>query len=326
MNIVTGATGFIGNVLVRQLCGKGEHVTAFTRSDSDMSSLEGCEYKRVIGNILDPESLIRAFRGTNTVFHLASEITILPGPNKRLKEINIQGTRNVLKACFECKVKKLVYTSSIHAFKETDESTVVDESVPFDPSSPMGLYNRSKAMASIEVLKAAKEGLNAVIVCPTAVIGPHDFRISHMGQLVIDYCKGKIKFTIDGAYDFVDVRDVCEGHMLAAERGLKGNSYLLSGYSITLDELMNLLSEITGIPRPKFKIPVNIARIAASFMPVYYKITGIKPKFTLYSINTVRSNSNIGHTKATKELGYNPRPLEESLRDTIKWFYKKGYV
>jgi dihydroflavonol-4-reductase len=190
----------------------------------------------------------------------------------------------------------------------------------------MGPYNRSKAIASLEVQRAAAEGLDAVIVCPTAVIGPYDFRISHTGRLIIDYCNGRFKIKVDGAYDFVDVRDVCRGHILAAEKGRKGHYYLLSGQRVTIDELMLMLEEITGIPRPRYKIPVYFARFFAFFTPVYYLLTGTKPKFTLYSINTIQSNSNISHKKASKELGYSARPLRESLIDTIEWFRQNNII
>ena len=326
MEIVTGATGCIGNVLIKELANAGKQVAAFVRPTSDLCSLEGCAYEKVSGDVLDLESLIRAFNGKQTVYHLASEISLLPGKHKKLQEINIIGTRNVIKACFECKIKRLIYTSSIHAFKEPENGTMIDESMPFYPDSNMGSYNRSKAAASIEVVKAAQAGLDAVIVCPTAVIGPYDFRVSHIGQLIVDYCSGRFNVTIDGAYDFVDVRDVCRGHILAAEKGIKGDHYLLSGHRITIDALMLLLEEITGIPKPKYKIPVNLARFFAFFTPLYYKITDTKPRFTLYSINTVQSNSNISHKKATEELGYNPRPLKESLVDTIEWFRQQKII
>ena len=265
MVIVTGATGCIGNVLIRELINDGKQVTAFVRSTSDTCCLDGCDYKKVSGDILDLESLTRAFKGIGTVYHLASEISLLPGFHKRLQEINILGTRNVIKACFECGVKRLVYTSSIHALKEPKNGSVINETTPFYPESNMGPYNRSKAAASMEIIQAVHDGLDAVIVCPTAVIGPYDFRISHMGQLIIDYCNGRFNITIDGAYDFVDVRDVCRGHILAAEKGTKGSYFLLSGQRTTIDELMVLLEEITGIPKPRYKIPVNLARFFAFF-------------------------------------------------------------
>ncbi len=324
MDIVTGATGCIGNVLIKELSGNGRQVKAFVRSSSDTICLDSVECIKANGDVLDLESLVRAFKGIETVYHLASEISILPGLNRKLQEINILGTRNVLKACFERKVKRLVYTSSIHALKVPGNNEIINESMPFDPDSKMGPYNRSKAVASIEVQKAAKEGLNTVIVCPTAVIGPYDFRISHTGQLIIDYCNGRFDITIDGAYDFVDVRDVCRGHILAAEKGKSGQYYLLSGHRVTIDELMVLLAEITGIPGPRYKIPVNLARFFAFFTPVYYKIAGTRPRFTLYSINTVQSNSHISHKKATVELGYETRPLKDTLLDTVEWFRQQN--
>ncbi|MBM3708891.1 MAG: SDR family oxidoreductase [Actinobacteria bacterium] len=320
MDIVTGSTGCIGNVLVRELVKSGRTVKSLIRSSSNTLCLKDCITETIKGDILDLESLIKAFRNADTVYHLASEISIMPGFNKYLWDINVSGTKNVIKACFECKVKKLVYTSSIHAIKEPHEGIIIDETMPFDPESPRGIYDKSKALASIEVLRAAQEGLHTVIVCPTAVIGPYDFRISYLGQLFIDYCNRKLNIIIDGAYDFVDVRDVASGHILASKNGKNGNYYILSGHRLTLDNLMTILEEITGIAQPKYKLPLWLAKITAAIMPAYYKLSNTKPRFTPYSLNTIHSNSYISHDKAEKELGYKPRPVEVSIKDTIEWF------
>ena len=326
MDIITGSTGCIGNVLVRELIKTGRAVKSLIRSSSNTLYLKDCNTETIVGDVLDLESLIKAFKNAKTVYHLASEISIMPGYNKNLWDINVSGTKNVIKACFECKVKKLVYTSSIHALKEPSAEIIIDESMPFDPQSPHGIYDRSKALASTEVLKAAKEGLFSVIVCPTAVIGPYDFRVSHLGQFLIDYCNKRLNIIVDGAYDFVDVRDVAKGHILAAEKGINGNYYILSGYKITLDELMIILEEITGVPRPKYKLPLAVAKIIAAFMPIYYKLSKAKPQFTLYSLNTIQSNSNISHKKASRELGYTTRPVKESIKETIEWFKCNGFI
>ncbi|MBM3707743.1 MAG: SDR family oxidoreductase [Actinobacteria bacterium] len=320
MDIVTGSTGCIGNVLVRELVKSGRAVKSLIRSSSNTLCLKDCITEKTTGDVLDLESLIKAFRNADTVYHLASEISIMPGYNKYLWDINISGTKNVIKACFECKVKKLIYTSSIHALKEPPDGIIIDETMPFDPESPRGIYDRSKALASIEVLKAAKEGLDAVIVCPTAVIGPYDFKISYLGQLFIDYCNRKLNIIVEGAYDFVDVRDVVSGHILAADKGRPGDYYILSGQKVTLDKLMKILEEITGIPQPKYKLPLWFAKTIAAIMPAYYKLSNTKPRFTLYSINTIQSNSNISHKKAESELGYKARSVEASIKDTIEWF------
>ena len=220
-------------------------------------------------------------------------------------------------------VKRLVYTSSIHAFKESKGGTIIDETLPFDPYNRMGEYNRTKAKASIAVLEAVRlRGLDAVIVCPTGIMGPYDFKLSNIGSMFIDYFTGKQKIIVDGAFDFVDARDAAIGHILAAQKGINGQTYMLSGQRVTMSELMQILKDTTGIPIPKYKLPVWVAYPVAMLTPIYYRITGHKPVFTIYSLRTLRSNSYISHGKATEQLGYNPRPIRQTIRESVDWLKK----
>src|SRR4030066_769202 len=214
MQVVTGAAGYIGNVLIRELLSRGEKVRALIRSTSDLSSLEGLEVEKVLGNILDKDSLVRAFEGAGTVFHLAAIISIMPGDRAFIRRVNLEGTKNVIDACIKCRVRRLVYASSIHALKEPPHGTVIDEDMPFDINSSRGEYDRSKAIASLAVIESAKAGLDPVVVCPTGVIGPYDFRGSLITGTFIDFATGKMKITTNGAYDFVDARDVARGLIL----------------------------------------------------------------------------------------------------------------
>jgi len=319
MEMVTGSAGFIGNVLVRELLARGRKVRALIRSASDNSSLEGLRVEKAVGDIHDIDSLIKAFRGIDTVYHLAGKISIMPGDRALIRRINLGGTKNVIDACLKCGVRRLVYTSSIHALKEPPMGTVIDEDMPFDPHSSRGEYDRSKALASLEVGKAAKDGLDSIIVCPTGVMGPYDFRISSITQTFIDFARGGMSLTLDGAYDFVDVRDVAAGHIQAAEKGRTGENYLLSGQRTTMDEMMSILEEVSGAPKPRFKVPAWLVKTAGLFTPIYYRLANKAPRFTTYSISTLQSNSFISHKKASRELGYSPRPIEESIKDTFKW-------
>ena len=320
MEVVTGAAGYIGNVLIRELLWRGKEVRAFVRCTSDVSSLEGLEVEKVIGDIHDLDSLTNAFRGADIVYHLAGIISIMPGNRALIHNINLEGTRNVITACLKCGVKRLVYTSSIHALKEPPMGTIIDESMPFDPNCNRGEYDRSKALASLEVIEAAKDGLDSVVVCPTGVVGPYDFRGSLITRTFIDFARGKMKITTNGAYDFVDVRDVAIGHIQAAERGKTGQYYILSGQRVTMNEMMSMLNEVSGIQPPKYKVPTWLVKTAGIFTPVYYKLANKTPRFTYYSVNTLLSNSYISHEKASRELGYNPRPIKKSIEDTFKWF------
>lgn len=242
MEVVTGATGWIVNVLTRELLKRGKRVRTLIRCTPALSLLEGLRVEKVSGD------------------------------RKLIRRINLEGTRNVIGACLECGVRRLIYTSSIHALKEPPAETIIDESMPFDVNSRRGEYDRSKAIASLEVIKAASNGLDSVVVCPTGVLGPYDFRGSLITKTFIDFARGKMKITVNGAYDFVDVRDVAEGLILAAEKGRTGQYYILSGERITIDKMMVMLSEISGVKLPKYKIPVWLAKAIGMVAPLYYKL------------------------------------------------------
>lgn len=320
MNLVTGSTGHVGNVLVRQLLAAGEKVRALVLPGEDQAPLAGMDVDIVEGDVLDSQALQAAFQDVEYAYHLAGIISIMPGKDNFLRTVNVVGTRNVIHAARAAGVRRLVYTSSIHALQRIPHGITIDESVPFDPQHAISAYDHSKAEASLEVRKAAAEGLDAVIACPTGIIGPYDFRRSEMGSLIFDCALHKPQFYVEGAYDFVDVRDVALGLMLAAQKGRRGETYLLSGEQITVKALMESVRQITGQHFMQMKIPMALAHFAALFTPMYYRLARLRPRFTPYSLETIASNSVISHKKASEELDYAPRPLIESLRDTVRWF------
>jgi dihydroflavonol-4-reductase len=319
MILVTGATGHIGNVLVRKLLERGEKVRALILPGESRTPLRGLNVEAVEGDVLDASSLFKAFQGVRGVFHLAGIISIMPGSNPIVRKVNVEGTRNIIQAAKQMRVRKLVYTSSIHAIQRVADGTI-DERLPFDPNNPYGEYDRSKAEATLEVQKAAQAGLEAVIVCPTGVIGPYDFRGSMMGEVIRSAAQRKPTLYVDGAYDFVDVRDVASGMIAAFEKGRRGESYILSGQKISVRYLLETVREITGRHFFQMKIPFDLAKFAARFTPWYYRKSNATPRFTPYSLEVLQSNCNISHAKATRELGYRPRTLYETIADTVKWF------
>ena len=326
MNLITGATGHIGNVLARKLAMRGEKLRALVLPNDDLTPLEGIDIEIVYGDVLDKESLRKAMRGVETVYHLAGIISILPGENPLMWKVNVEGTQNVLDAAAQESVSRIVYTSSIHALRRMPHHAVIDEAVPFDAENPYGAYDRSKAEASLRVQKAAREGkVDAVIVCPTGVIGPYDYRVSELGALVASAARREPQLYVDGAYDFVDVRDVAEGMIAASERGETGAHYILSGQKMSVRYLLETVREITGKAFSSFRIPLFLAKAAARFTPMYYRLARVKPRFTPYSLEVLRSNAEISHARASMELGYSPRSLYESLADTIRWFLLGEY-
>ena len=324
MNLVTGATGHIGNVLVRALMARGERVRALILPGEDTSPVGGLDIEKVQGDVLDFPALQAALQGVENVFHLAGMISILPGRNSLLQLVNVVGTRNVVHAVRNANVKRLVYTSSIHALSRVPHGVKIDEQLPFDSEHAISAYDQSKAQASLEVQRAVRDGLDAVLACPTGVIGPYDFRHSEMGSFIYDCSQRKPQFYVDGAYDFVDVRDVAQGLIAARDRGRTGETYILSGELISVRGLLEAVWKITGQRVMRLRLPLALAHFAAHFTPLYYRLTHAQPRLTAYSLATLASNADISHAKAQIELGFTPRPLSEALADTVHWFRRNS--
>lgn len=320
MNLVTGATGHIGNVLVRELVKRGESVRVLVLPGEDLIPIEGIDVEVVYGNVLDKTTLETAFTDIDTVFHLAGIISITSSKNQIVHEVNVNGTKNMVEAAMKAGVKRFIYTSSIHAFKRIPHGEIVDERTPINPEYNVAAYDRSKAEATLFVLNKVAEGLPAVIVCPTGVIGPYDFKKSELGSLMSSWMMNKVNYMIDGSYDFVDVRDVAQGLILAREKGTVGQLYILSGHLIRVSDLWKIGQELFSIKSTLINIPLKLARLAAFFAEWYYKVTRSLPRFTRYSIDTLQSNAVINNTKACNKLGYKARPLQETMRDTMDWW------
>ncbi len=321
MNLVTGATGHIGNVLVRELAARGEAVRVLVYPGECTDCLDGLDVEMHPGDILDPEALDSAMAGVDVVYHLAGMISIRAEADPLVALVNVQGTRNVVAACRRAGVRRLVYTSSIHAIQHAEKGVMMDEALPFDPHHALGEYDRSKARASLAVLDAVSKGLDAVIVCPTGVIGPYDYRLSQTGRLLLGAARNRVQFIVSGAYDFVDVRDVAQGLILAGERGRCGEVYILSGEAITIRQLVRLAQQETNQRSLTISVPLWMATLSADAAALLARINRSSPLVTRYSLATVFSNCDISSAKAQRELGYCPRPLAHSVRDTVRWFH-----
>jgi dihydroflavonol-4-reductase len=326
MDLVTGATGHIGNVLIRQLVSQGRHVRALVLPGEDLSPLKDLCVEYVEGDVLDAQALDNAFQGVENVFHLAGIISIMPGNNELLKMVNVIGTRNILHAARRNGIQRLTYTSSIHAIRRVPQGITIDEQIPFDPQNAISSYDLSKAQASLEVLDAAQSGLDAVIVCPTGVIGPYDYRRSELGQIILGCVLKQPQVYIDGAYDFVDVRDVAQGLIAANDKGVSGETYILSGEQVSVRRMLETIWKYTGKRFPPLRIPLHLARFFTIFTPFYYRLLRLKPRLTPYSLETLLSNSDISHSKAHRELGFTPRPFTETISDTVKWFIENLHL
>lgn len=320
MILVTGATGHLGNVLVRELLSKGRRVRAMVLPGEEAMSLAGLDVECVEGNVLQRASLDRALDGVDVAYHLAGIISIMPGEEEKMRRVNVDGVRNVTDAALNADVRRLVHISSVHAFRRMPHGVIVDEKVSFDPDSPAGGYDRTKAEGTLAVLRAVDQGLDAVIACPSGVIGPYDYFGSEMGRTIIGFTRKVPHLLVNGAYDFVDVRDVAKGLTLAAEKGRTGEAYILSGENIRMVRLREIVQDIAGVRFPAVVVPFRLAAAVAGLAERFYQLTGTPPRFTTYALHTVQDNSVFSHAKAERELGYSPRSLRQSLADTIAWW------
>jgi len=322
--VVTGASGHVGANLVRTLLAQGRPTRVLLHVDR--KAIEGLDIEVIQGDICDLDLLCSAFDGAEVVYHLAAHISLLRDEYPLLESVNVIGTRNVVEACLRCGVRRLVHFSSIHAMTQEPMDIPVDESRPLAESQHCPPYDHSKAAGENEVRKGIEMGLNAIIISPTAIVGPHDYKPSHFGEALLAIANCKLLALVAGGFDWVDVRDVIEGAMRAEERAPSGAKYILSGHWVSLRDLAAMVAEIAGVPAPSFVCPMWLARIGAPIVATFDRLAGKRPLYTDYSISTLSSNRNISHERATCELDYHPRPFRETLIDTLCWFEENGQL
>lgn len=322
--VVTGANGHIGANLVRALIAEGRPTRCLVHVNRQ--AIAGLDTEIVQGDIRDQESLGRAFDGAEVVYHLAANISLSMDSWPLLEWVNVIGTRNVVEACLHSGVRRLIHFSSIHALVQEPMSAPVDESRPLVVSRRCPPYDRSKAAAEKEVQRGVERGLDAVIINPTAIIGPHDYQLSYFGEALLAMVQRKLPALVAGGFDWVDVRDVVAGAMRAEEQAPAGAKYLLSGHWVSLSGLAAMVAGITRVPSPRFVCPLWLARLGAPVVAALGHRNGKRPLYTSASIKALRSNRNISHDRASRELGYQPRPFRETLMDTLRWFQENGQL
>jgi len=318
--LVTGASGHVGVNLVRALLARNRKVRAFIHNNQQ--PLEGLDIELVHGDIR--ESLYKACDGVRVVYHLAACISIDGEEWDYLKSVNVRGTRNVVETCLRTGVKRIIHFSSIHALVQEPMDVTVDESRPLAESAKYPFYDRSKAAGEKEMLKGIERGLDTVIINPTAIIGPYDYQVSHFGQALIALADGTLPALVPGGFDWVDVRDVVDGALSAEDHAKSGNRYLLPGHWVSLKDMANLVTEITGVPAPRFICPMWLARLGAPLISLIDRTRNQRPMFTGTSLRALRSNHHISHEKAAGELGYTTRPFRDTISDTLRWFADNG--
>jgi len=323
--MVTGASGHVGNNLVRALLSQGRHVRCLVREDA--RGIEGLHVEQVKGDVLRPESLVAAFSGIETVFHLAGRISVVSGDEQLVHEVNVEGTRNVVEACVKCGVGRMIHFSSIHALRQDPLDVPLSESRPLVEGTDFLPYDRSKAQGEKEIITGLDRGLDVIVLKPTAILGPYDFKPSYMGDVLLRLCRGQLPALVEGGYDWVDVRDVALGAIAAENRGKPGERYILSNEWVALKDLASMWGEIAGVKIPRFVCPLWLARVGAVFSTPLAQLTHSRPLFSSGSIGAIRGgNTQVSHAKATAELGYQPRPIRRTLEDTYRWLQETDRV
>ena len=322
--LVTGATGFVGAAVARALLGARWQVRALARQGSDRRNLSGLDVEVVQGDLTDLDSLAAAAAGCDAVFHVAADYRLGARDPSQLYRNNVEGTRNVLEAARRAGVQRVVYTSSVATVGIPADGTPGDERTPTTLDAMIGHYKRSKYLAEEVVREAALAGASVVIVSPSTPVGPGDVKPTPTGQLVLDAATGRMPAYVDTGLNIVHVDDVAAGHLLAYERGLTGERYILGGEDMTLREILALVASLVGRKPPRVRLPYGLVLPIAYFAEGFARLSGHSGRITLEGVRMSRKRMFFCSEKAKRELGYSWRAPTDALRDAITWLRAQG--
>ncbi len=324
---LTGATGFVGSHVARALEAEGVDLRLLVRKTSRLENLEGLNGETVVGDLTQPESLRSGVAGCDFVMHVAADYRLWVRDPQAMYAANVDGTRELLRIAREEKVRRVVYTSSVATMGFKTDGTIVDERTPVSLTDMVGHYKRSKFMAEQEAVSAAHAGQNVVILNPTTPIGPNDVKPTPTGGIVVDFLNRKFPAYVDTGLNLVDVSEVARTHVAALERGEAGERYILGGENLTLKQILDKMSAITGLPSPKMKVPHAVAMVFAFFdETITGKIGGREPRATVEAVRMGRKKMYASSAKAERELGFKVVPVYPALRSAIEWFRAHGYA
>jgi len=324
--LVTGATGFVGANVVRELLRDGRSVRVLVRPTSDRRAIEGLPLEVCEGDLLDPASLARGVKGVRHVYHVAADYRLWAREQRELYRTNVDGTRAVFAACARAGTERVVYTSTVGALGIPKDGRPGTETTPVTLADMIGPYKRSKFLAEQVALEWASRGLPTVIVNPSAPVGPWDAKPTPTGQLVVDFLCGRMFATLDTGLNLVHVRDVARGHLLAAEQGRAGEKYILGNRDLSLAEIFGMLARLTGRPAPRLTLPYALAWCGALGMEAAARLSGRPPRASLTAVRMARKRMYFSPAKAVRELGLPQTPVETALRDAVEWFTARGYA
>ena len=324
---VTGATGFLGSHVARELLAGGADLRLLVRTSSRTANIDDLAAERVVGDLRDVKSLERGIRNCDVVFHVAADYRLWAADGQELYRSNVEGTRNILQAARDSGVRRVVYTSSVATMGFGNNGRATDESTPVALSNMIGDYKRSKFMAEQFVIEAARSGQDVVMVNPTTPIGERDIKPTPTGRIVVDFLKRKFPAYVDTGLNLVDVSDCAKGHLLALEKALPGERYILGGENLTLKQILDKLAAITGLPSPSIRLPYAVAYATGVVDTlVTGKIRQREQRVTLDAVRMGRKKMFVSSGKAQHDLGWNPGPIDGALRRAVDWFRANGYA
>lgn len=324
--LVTGATGFVGSHVARELVAAGEPVRALARPGSRRQALDGVAIEWIEGDLRQEASLDRALQGVRRVYHVAADYRLWAKRPQEIYENNVGGTKNLLAAALRARVERFVYTSTVATIAVPRGASLPDETNRASVDEMVGNYKKSKLIAEQEALRAAHEGLPVVIVNPTTPVGAGDWKPTPTGRILLDFLLGRMPAYVDAGLNFVAVEDVACGHLLAGARGKIGERYLLGGENMTLKELLDALARITGLGAPTRKIPHAVALMAAYADAAFSRVMGREPRIPVEGVRIARHKMFVNDAKARKELGYRSTPVEAALERAVRWYTENDYA
>lgn len=323
--LLTGASGFVGYHVARALCERGERPRCLVRASSDTRRLAALAVELIPGDLTDAASLRRAAAGCQVVYHVAADYRFWSRDPRERYRINVDGTRRLLDAALEA--ERIVYTSTVGCLGLHPDGAPADETTPARLSSMVGDYKRSKYLAERLVLDRARAGAPIVIVNPSTPIGEQDAKPTPTGKIIVDFLNGRMPAFVDTGLNLIDVRDVAAGHLLAAERGVPGERYILGCRNVSLLEMLSMLAQLTGRRPPRLKLPVEVGVLAGAVSTfVQGTLLGREPAVALESALMARHWMYFSAAKAIRELGLPQSPVDEALARAVDWFQAEGYV
>src|SRR5580658_7385856 len=324
--LVTGATGFVGSHVARQLVAAGDAVRVLVRRSSNLAVLEGLAVEPVEGDLRDGASLERAMQGVRRVYHVAADYRLWTPKPAEIYESNVEGTRRLLAAAHRAGVERIVYTSTVATIAVPRRGAVPNEEMKATLDEMIGHYKRSKFLAEQVAIDAARAGVPVVIVNPTAPVGPGDWKPTPTGRIILDFLQGKMPAYVDTGLNVVAVEDVAAGHLLAPEKGRVGERYILGARNMTLKQILDALAAITGRRAPRLKLPHVVALAAGYADELYSRLAGREPQIPVEGVKMSRHKMFVESDKAARELGYAPGEIEAALERAVRWYEDNGYV